>query len=233
MLDGEAWNEFSAPEVVDHPEVFCADKGGILMLQVTDTVCRDATKPAFMHILHPKRIRIFDPWTISSDTRLKLSKRPERSSLSTKDLLRDGSFAPDVAGVYEMLSVSEVANNGECRRRERQHVRLVVDDCTCSGAGKCVHKPPEPTRNTVLHFSNNGYTYRGVDPNIPKPRSLKPGVEPLEQRRRRGFMQMGLLLGGILIASLGIVPLYRFCCGRSKRKLHTSRLKSRVRTVAE
>lgn len=65
-----------------------------------------------------------------------------------------------------------------------QHVRLVVDDCTCSGAGKCVHKAPEPTRNTVLHFSNNGYTYRGVDPNIPKPRSLKPGVEPLEQRCR-------------------------------------------------
>lgn len=50
-------------------------------------------------------------------------------------------------------------------------------------------------------------------------------------RRRRGFMKMGLLLGGVLIASLGIVPLYRFCCGRSKRKLHTSRLKSRCAVI--
>lgn len=76
-----------------------------------------------------------------------------QSTLSTKDLLRDGSFAPDVAGVYEMLSVSEVANNGECRRRERQ---------------VWSSPPPAPLQVYFIDFASDGSDGRAARSQTPR-----------------------------------------------------------------
>lgn len=173
-------------------EPLCDDKGGLSVMVLEETLCREQHTPGLFTVL-PKRIQIVALHDLRNHTRLVLNKKPSSSQLSSADIDKQtGTFAPDVSGYYELTAVTSTMRKQDtglegCRRLVRQRFRLTVSACSCQWAAadapctRATERNP-PRRDTVYQLLHAGAPPWPAQRKPRRDRTREAAVD-LEQRR--------------------------------------------------